>query len=147
MVPFILLIVSFLFFRLIDFFGMSYFDGWETSLRFSVALMFLFTAAAHWGKRRPDLIKMVPPALSKPDFIVTMTGIFEIAGSIGLLIPVTSSISSICLAFLLIVMFPANVRAARKGITIGGRPSTPLLTRTILQIIFLTVVILAGYNR
>ncbi len=144
MAPFILLIVSFLIFRLIGFLGLSYFDGWETSLRIAVALMFIFTATAHWGKRRPDLIKMVPPALSNPGFIVTITGIFEIVGAIGLLIPITSSIASIGLAVLLIVMFPANVRAARKGITIGGRPSTPLFPRTILQIIFLIAVILAG---
>ncbi|PTX60779.1 oxidoreductase family protein [Melghirimyces profundicolus] len=51
---------------------------------------------------------------------------------------------SVGLAFLLIVMFPANIRAARKGISIGGRPSTPLVPRTILQIIFLTAVILVG---
>ncbi|WP_026581359.1 DoxX family protein [Bacillus sp. J33] len=144
MAPFILLIVSFLIFRLIGFLGLSYFDGWETSLRIAVALMFIFTATAHWGKRRPDLIKMVPPALSNPGFIVTITGIFEIVGAIGLLFPITSSIASIGLAVLLIVMFPANVRAARKGITIGGRPSTPLFPRTILQIIFLIAVILAG---
>ncbi|WP_286228417.1 DoxX family protein [Neobacillus mesonae] len=145
MVPFILLIVSFLIFRLIGFFGLSYFDVWETSLRSAVALMFLFTAMAHWGKRRPDLIKMVPPALPNPDFIVTATGILEIIGAIGLLIPITSNIASLSLALLLIVMFPANIRAARKGITIGGRPCTPLFPRTILQIIFLTAVILAGY--
>ncbi|MCP3739508.1 DoxX family protein [Rossellomorea sp. BNER] len=144
MAPFILLIGSFLIFRLTGFFGLSYFDSWETSLRIAVALMFLFTASAHWGKRRPDLIKMVPPALPKPGVIVTITGIIEIAGAIGLLIPITSSFASVGLAFLLVVMFPANIRAARKGITIGGRPSTPLFPRTILQIIFFTAVILAG---
>ncbi|KAA0564537.1 DoxX family protein [Rossellomorea aquimaris] len=144
MAPFILLIVSFLIFRFIGFFGLSYLDDWETSLRIAIALMFLFTAAAHWGKRRQDLIKMVPPALPNPDFIVTMTGILEIVGSIGLLIPITSSIASVGLAFLLIVMFPANIRAARKEITIGGRPSTPLFPRIILQIIFLTAVIFVG---
>ncbi len=144
MAPFILLIVSFLIFRLSGFLGLSYFDGWETSLRFAVALMFIFTATAHWGKRRPDLIKMVPPSLSNPDFIVTITGIFEIVGAIGLLIPITSTIASFGLALLLIVMFPANIRAAREGITIGGRPSTSLLPRTLLQILFLIAVILAG---
>jgi uncharacterized membrane protein len=144
MAPFILLIVSFLIFRLIGFFGLSYFDVWETSLRSAVALMFLFTASAHWGKRRKNLIKMVPPSVSNPDFIVTITGLFEIVGAIGLLIPFTSSVASVGLAFLLIVMFPANIRAARKRITIGGRPSTPLYPRTILQILFLTAVILAG---
>src|SRR5262245_45857602 len=32
--------------------------GWHTALRFGLAAMFLLTASAHWGKRRPDLIRM-----------------------------------------------------------------------------------------
>ncbi|SEM89459.1 DoxX family protein [Lihuaxuella thermophila] len=144
MAPFIVLIVSWLVFRLIGIFGIQHLNDWQHSLQCAVALMFLFTATAHWGKRRPDLIKMVPPALPNPGLIVTMTGIFEIMGAIGLLIPVTLRIASIGLALLLIVMFPANIRAAREKITIGGRPATPLFLRTILQIVFLIAVILAG---
>ncbi|MBV7504973.1 DoxX family protein [Bacillus sp. sid0103] len=144
MAPFIILIVSFFILRIIGVLGISYFDGWETSLRGAVALMFLFTATAHWGKRRPDLIKMVPPNVPNPGLMVTITGILEIIGAIGLLIPFTSNIASIGLALLLIIMFPANIFASRKGITIAGKPTTPLFLRTILQIIFLTAVILAG---
>ncbi|TYR80444.1 DoxX family membrane protein [Priestia megaterium] len=144
MAPFIVLVLSFLLFRISGSFGIPYFDGWETSLRGAVALMFLFTASAHWGKRRRDLVKMVPSNVPNPEFMVTITGILEIIGAIGLLIPFTSNIASIGLALLLIIMFPANINAARKGITIAGKPATPLFLRTILQIIFLTAVILAG---
>ena len=143
MAPFIILIVSFFILRITGVLGITYFDGWETSLRGAVALMFLFTATAHWGKRRPDLIKMVPPSVPNPQLMVTITGILEIIGAIGLLIPFTSNIASIGLALLLIIMFSANIFAARKGITIDGKPTTPLFLRTILQIIFLTAVILA----
>lgn len=76
--------------------------------------MFLLTASAHWGKRRLDLIRMVPPAFPRPASIVTITGYLEIAGSIGILIPVVSLAASIGLLFLLLAMFPANVLAARK---------------------------------
>ena len=143
MAPFIILIVSFFILRITGVLGITYFDGWETSLRGAVALMFLFTATAHWGKRRPDLIKMVPPSVPNPQLMVTITGILEIIGAIGLLIPFTSNIAIIGLALLLIIMFPANIFAARKGITIDGKPTTPLFLRTILQIIFLIAVILA----
>jgi uncharacterized membrane protein len=143
MAPFIILIVSFFILRITGVLGITYFDGWETSLRGAVALMFLFTATAHWGKRRPDLIKMVPPSVPNPQLMVTITGILEIIGAIGLLIPFTSNIATIGLALLLIIMFPANIFAARKGITIDGKPTTPLFLRTILQIIFLIAVILA----
>jgi uncharacterized membrane protein len=143
MAPFIILIVSLFILRITGVLGITYFDGWETSLRGAVALMFLFTATAHWGKRRPDLIKMVPPSVPNPQLMVTITGILEIIGAIGLLIPFTSNIATIGLALLLIIMFPANIFAARKGITIDGKPTTPLFLRTILQIIFLIAVILA----
>jgi uncharacterized membrane protein len=146
MAPFIILIVSFFILRITGVLGITYFDGWETSLRGAVALMFLFTATAHWGKRRPDLIKMVPPSVPNPQLMVTITGILEIIGAIGLLIPFTSNIATIGLALLLIIMFPANIFAARKGITIDGKPTTPLFLRTILQIIFLTAVILARWG-
>src|SRR3954462_6628749 len=101
MAPFIVLILSFLILRITGVLGISYFDGWDTSLRVAVALMFLLTATAHWGKRRPDLIKMVPPRVPNPEFMVTITGILEIVGAIGLLIPLTSRITSIGLALLL----------------------------------------------
>lgn len=142
MAPFIVLIGSFLFFRLIGLFGFAYVNGWEPSLRIAVVLMFLFAASAHWGKRRPDLIKMVPPAFPKPGLIVTITGILEIIGAIGLLIPITSSLAAAGLALLLIAMFPANIYAARKGSSMGGKPITSLFPRTIIQIIFITAVIL-----
>jgi uncharacterized membrane protein len=142
MAPFILLIGSFLFFRLIGLLSFAYLDGWEPSLRIAVALMFLFAASAHWGKRRPDLIKMVPPAFPKPDLIVTITGILEIIGAIGLLIPITSSLAAAGLALLLIAMFPANIYAARKGSSMGGKPITSLIPRTIIQIVFITAVLL-----
>ncbi|MDY0393915.1 DoxX family membrane protein [Virgibacillus halophilus] len=119
-------------------------DEWQTSLRLAIAVMFLFTAMAHWGKRRAGLINMVPPSLPNPNFIVTLTGILEIIGAIGLLIPLTSKIASICLAILLIVMFPANIHAAKLSVKIGESPVTSLLPRTVLQIIFVTTVILAG---
>ncbi|WP_342043777.1 DoxX family protein [Bacillus sp. OTU2372] len=105
MAPFIVLILSFLILRITGVLGILYFDRWDTSLRVAVALMFLLTATAHWGKRRPDLIKMVPQGVPNPEFIVTITGILEIVGAIGLLIPLTSRITSIGLALLLIFSF------------------------------------------
>lgn len=64
MVPFIALIASFVFFRLLGWLGWlgwSYVDHWGNALSLAVAVMFFLTASAHWGKKRSDLIKMVPP--------------------------------------------------------------------------------------
>lgn len=120
MVPFYVLVGAFLLFKILGLIGLTYFEGWHTSLQGAVAVMLLLTASAHWGTKRPDLIRMVPPIFPKPDWIVTATGLLEIAGAIGILFPATSQATSIGLAVLLVAMFPANVRAAREHLTIGG---------------------------
>ena len=99
--------------------------------------MFFLTASAHWGKRRADLIRMVPNGFPRPGLLVTLTGICEILGAIGLLAPPLARPAAIGLALLLLAVFPANVRAAREGITIGGKPATPLVARSLIQGIFL----------
>jgi uncharacterized membrane protein len=115
--------------------------GWWTALRIALAAMFLLGASAHWGKRRADLIRMVPAALPRPDLLVTITGICEILGAVGLLIPRVAPTAALGLTLLLIALFPANVRAARQAITIGGRNATPLPARTAIQVVFMTATI------
>ena len=137
MVPLIVLIVAFVVFRTAGALRVSILDSWLSSLRVALAVMFLFTASAHWGKRRQDLIRMVPPQFPRPDLLVTVTGVLEMLGAIGLLIPGTSRIAAVCLALMLIAVFPANVHAARAHLTIGGRPVTGLPARTALQVLFI----------
>ncbi|RNB83884.1 hypothetical protein EDM59_15300 [Brevibacillus nitrificans] len=144
MVPFYVLVGAFLLFKILGLIGLTYFEGWHTSLQGAVAVMLLLTASAHWGAKRPDLIRMVPPIFPKPGLIVTATGLLEIAGAIGILFPATSQATSTGLAVLLVAMFPANVRAAREHVTIGGRPVPKLPLRTVLQVVFLAAVLLAG---
>jgi uncharacterized membrane protein len=91
--------------------GISMLDGWQPSLRAALAVMFFVTASAHWGKARVDLIRMVPPAFPRPDVLVTVTGLLEILGAIGLVLPGTTRAAATCLALLLLVMFPANTLA------------------------------------
>src|SRR5580704_13755543 len=115
--------------------------GWWTALRVALSAMFLVTASAHWGKRRNDLIRMVPVALPRPDLLVTFTGVCEMLGAVGLLISRVAPAAALGLTLLLIAIFPANIRAARQAITIGGRPATPLPARAVIQIVFLTATI------
>lgn len=115
--------------------------GWWTALRIALAVMFLLTASAHWGKRRADLIRMVPAGLARRDLLVTVTGFCEILGAVGLLISRVAPVAALGLTLLLIAVFPANVRAARQGIAIAGRPAAPLPARAAIQIVFLTATI------
>lgn len=144
MVPFISLIVSFLLFRMVGFLGLNDLNDWHTSLQWAVVTMLLLSASAHWGKRRSDLVSMVPPAFPQKEWIVTVTGILEIAGALGILVPALSLIASVCLVLLLIAMLPANIYAARNKMTIGGRPVPKLSARLGIQLVFITAILLAS---
>ena len=149
MAPFIVLIALFIVLSTLASFHIVVPPGWWTSLRLALSGMFLLTASAHWGKRRPDLIQMVPPVLSRPDLLVTATGILEILGAIGLLIPSVARYAALGLSLLLIGVFPANVHAARRHLAIAGRRVPDLLPRTLLQIVFFvaTVAVFLGGDR
>ena len=145
MIPFIVLVISTLLLKVIGVAGVDLLNSWTWCLRGGLALMFLFTASAHWGKRRGDLIAMVPRVFSRPDRIVSATGVYEILGAVGLLIPAIAPIAAACLAMLLVALFPANIRAAREHLTIGGRPATALPLRALLQLVFIVAVLVAGF--
>ena len=106
--------------------------------------MFLLTASAHWGKRRRDLIQMVPAVFPRPDLLVTISGVLEIIGAIGLLIPSTAPGAAICLALLLLALFPANVHAAHEKLTIAGQPVPGIAVRTAIQIVFVAALVSAA---
>ena len=57
MVPLIVLVASVVALRVLGRFGVRALESWETCLRGGLALMFLVTASAHWGVRRPDLVQ------------------------------------------------------------------------------------------
>jgi uncharacterized membrane protein len=136
MVPFVVLIALFLLLSILGYFQLPVSYGWWTSLRLALSGMFLFTASAHWGKRRPDLIRMVPTGFPRPDLLVTITGILEILGAVGLMLPAVARYAALGLFFMLLAVFPANVYAARKRLAIAGRQVEALIPRTILQIVF-----------
>jgi uncharacterized membrane protein len=146
MAPLIVLITGSLLARLVGVLGVDALDGWQAALRVGLALMFLLTGVAHFSaKRRGDLIQMVPPALPRPDLLVTLTGVLELAGAIGLLIPATARLAAGCLAVLMLAMFPANVYAARRRLNLGGKPVAPLVPRTLLQVAWVAAAAAAAW--
>jgi uncharacterized membrane protein len=143
MAPLLCLIIAFLIFRSVGLL-VPYFADWHTSLRAALGAMFLLTASAHWGKGRADLIRMVPRAIGNAGVWVSVTGIAEIAIAIGLQIPVLARWGAGAAIVLLCCLFPANVKAAREGLTILQRPVLPVLPRLILQLIFIAALFAAG---
>ncbi|MGA4725964.1 DoxX family protein [Micromonospora taraxaci] len=147
MAPLIALLVGSALARVAGLAGISALDGWHPALRVGLALMFTLTAVAHFvGRRRADLIAMVPPRLPRPDLLVTATGVLELIGAIGLLVPATARIAAAGLALLMLAMFPANVSAARRRLTLAGRPVTPLAQRTALQLVFVAAAVAISFG-
>ena len=139
MAPLIVMLAAWLVGRLMGSVGLlPQADSWTGALRIALATMFVFTAVSHFHPgTRPDLIRMVPESLPAPRLAVTATGVLELLGAVGLLVPAALPAAAYGLMALLVVMFPANVHAARKGLMIAGRRATPLLWRLPLQLFWL----------
>lgn len=135
MASLIVLVSSFVVLRLLGL-EVGTLDGWQPALRGALAVMFLLTGVAHFGTRRASFIERVPPRLPSPALLVTVTGVLELAGALGLLLAPTYRLAAGCLAVLLIFLFPANIHAARSGATLGGKPVTPLPVRTAMQVLY-----------
>src|SRR5262245_53954126 len=101
MAPFITLSGLFVVLAGLGALGVDALAGWYTPLRLALAGMFLLTASAHWGKRRPDLVRMVPRSLPRPEAIVMLTGVLEVLGAVGLLLRPLAPLAAAGLSLLL----------------------------------------------
>lgn len=139
MVVLLLLLISLVVFRAAGAFGATPFSTWQDSARYALALMFLFTSSAHFTPMKHDLARMVPKWFPRPLLIVYITGVLEIIGAAGLLLPAFHSAAGLALVVLMLAMFPANVRAARQGIPLRGKAPTELWLRAPMQILFIVL--------
>ena len=75
-----------------------------------------------------------------PALLVTVTGVLELLGAVGLLLPATRVAAAWCLLALMLAMFPANVYAARmpnppKSMT------TRLSLRSAVEVVYLAAAV------
>ena len=148
MAPLVVLFGSTLLLRAAGALGVRPLRTWTASARGGLALMLLFTAASHFAPTtRADLVRMVPPVFGNPGLWVTLTGIAEIAGAVGLLVPATRRLAGICLVLLMVALFPANIHAARESLEIAGRPATPLPLRVAMQLLFVAWILWVSRTR
>lgn len=130
--------------RLVGSLGVDYVDSWPSALAVGLAAMFALTGVAHFvNPLRRDMIAIVPPRLPAPGVLVTVTGLLEVLGAAGLLYPPTRVPAAVCLFVLMLVMFPANVYAARmpnppKSMT------TRLDVRSAEQVLYLGAAVVIG---
>jgi uncharacterized membrane protein len=111
--------------------------AWPDAARIGMAALFLFTGASHFSSLKHDFAAMIPPPLTGAMWVVYVSGVLEIMGAVGLLVPSRRRTAAICLIVLLVAMFPANVYAAVKGTMVGGRPATDLWLRTPMQLFWM----------
>lgn len=144
MAPLIALLVGGTAARIVGWLGVDYVDGWPTAIAVGLAAMFVLTGVAHFAPPlRADMIAIVPPALPAPALLVSITGVLELFGAAGLLLPLTRVAAAVCLLLLMLAMFPANVYAARmsnppKSMTV----KLPL--RTAEEIVFLAAAVVVA---
>ena len=137
MAPVFVLVISSILLRGAGWLGVKRLSSWRDAARAGLVIMFVFTAAAHFTDTKHDLMAMVPDPLPRSLWLIYLTGVLEIAGAIGLLVPAFRKTAAICLVILLLAMFPANVNAALSGIPLRGEPPTPLWLRLPIQLLFL----------
>lgn len=95
----------------------------RTILRWLLAAAFLIAGVAH--VRSPhDFILITPGWVPFPAQVILVTGICEIAGAIGLMIPRLRRAAGAALALYAVCVFPANVKHAIDGISVGGIPNS-----------------------
>ena len=144
MAPLITLLVGTIAARCIGWLGVGYVSSWAAALAIGMAAMFVLTGFAHFAPQlRRDLIAIVPPRLPAPGYLVTITGLLELLGAVGLLLPVTRVAAAVCLLVLMLAMFPANVYAARmpnppKSMT------TQLPLRLAIEVVFLAAAVVVA---
>ena len=140
MVSLFVLLASFIILRGVGLLGVERLSSWRGAGRGALVIMFVFTGTSHFTSMKYDFAAMIPDPMPDGLWVIYLTGVFEIAGAIGLLLPQTRRLAGICLVLLLVAMFSANVNAALNEIPLGGQGPTPLWLRTPMQLLYIGMV-------
>jgi uncharacterized membrane protein len=144
MAPLITLLFGTIAARIAGWAGVDYVGTWTKAVAVGLAAMFVLTGVAHFAPPlRAALIAIVPPRLPAPGLLVTVTGVLELLGAAGLLVPTTRVSAAVCLLLLMLAMFPANVYAARMPDPPESM-TTQLPLRTAEEIVYLAAAIVVA---
>jgi uncharacterized membrane protein len=119
--------------------------------KIAFAIMFIFTAIGHFIFTN-GMSKMVPNFIPNKTFIVYATGIIEIIFAIGLLIPKYQKHAAIAIVIFLLLMTPANIKAASNSLNYqtgeqNGNGINYLWFRVPLQIFFILWVLFFTFKK
>lgn len=106
---------------------------------FLVAIFFTFVGITHFTS--PDFfVSIVPPYLPAPLALVYVSGLFEIAGGLGMLFPATRTLAGYGLLALLAAVYPANIHMAMNPGEFPDIPPAALYARLPIQFVFAWIV-------
>ena len=113
-----------------------------------IALVFVVGGVMHFLRPR-FYLAMMPPWLPAAAALVLVSGVFEILGGIGVLVPATRVIAGWGLIALLIAVFPANVQMLLNARAAHASASTMavLVARLPLQVLLVYWVFKATVQR
>lgn len=92
----------------------------RTALRWLLALVYFAAGVIHI--RSPGgFLAITPGWVPFPDEVIFLTGVAEIAGAVGLMVPRLRFAAGIGLALYALCVWPANINHAFNDIAVGGR--------------------------
>ncbi|MGC2161019.1 MAG: hypothetical protein WA634_03835 [Silvibacterium sp.] len=142
--PILLLIATIVAFFALARGGFSSFGTPQRVLCVLVAISLFTSAVLLHFMRTTASAGIIPPIFPAHRFLILLTGVFEIAGAIGLFIPALRRHAAFWIAVMMVAIFPANIYAAGKVIDGLRMPEVPL--RTTMQIVYILLVLFAGYG-
>lgn len=104
-----------------------------------VFLWFLFGGVAHFALTAME-VRIVPPVIPWPRTAVLLSGVFELLGAAGILIPATRRAAGIGLFLLTIAVTPANVYMLQHA-ELFNVPRWALIARLPFQLVLLALIL------
>lgn len=104
-----------------------------------LAIFMICIGVMHFARPKP-FIRIVPKSLPAPKALVYISGFFEIAGGVGLLIPATQQAAAWGLIALYVAVFPANIYMLTENISLNPKKPIPrwaLWARLPFQFLFM----------
>ena len=120
-------------------------DRLRPGLRVLLSVAMIGIGIAHFVAPS-DFASIIPRFLPAPVTLVLVSGVFEIAGGAGLLIPRVRRLASFGLVALYVAVFPANLNMALTGAAPPGVHLSPVLlwARLPLQLVFIAWALWVG---